>query len=100
MKNFNAAMQQNAAKISFQNKIQKEKLPGSVVVTIDELAVVDTTKIENFIRQFWRTLENFTILHDKIKPDSKKDLFLYSFSTDVPFQNDHHYRPPFTTMEI
>ena len=38
-------MPQNAGKIYFQNKILKEKLPGSVVVTIDEIGVDDTTKI-------------------------------------------------------
>jgi hypothetical protein len=33
----------------FLYKILKEKLPGTVFVTIDEFGVVDSTKIENFI---------------------------------------------------
>ena len=54
----------------------KKKLPGSVVVTIDEFGVV-----EKFLASLVvRLLDNFTILHNKIKPDSKKRLvFVFIF---------------------
>ena len=47
MKHLN--VNQTQQKNSFKNKILKEKLPCLVVVTIDKIGVVDSTKIEHFI---------------------------------------------------
>ena len=60
----------------FLYKILKEKLPGSVVVTIEVIGVVDTNKLKIYTFVL-RTIDNFTFLSNEIKQDSKKDLFLF-----------------------